>query len=227
MIPTPVSARERIFTPRSRSSQMLLMVSGQRRPMRSMATTTRVSPPARRASRRCHPRRSWVPVEPETPTSRNRFSQGTAAPEGWSSLGRWVHPQDPLLEPAAGADIAVDWCQDRSWPLQLAFMEQLPQRGSCSANRGVSYSLFAEQPGCSGRIVVVDDRLNPPVTPAKTAAASTGKVGELFGGRTGGRDCWAAGQLPFPRKRRRSECLSGQNPSACLRTSKHPSRWAG
>ena len=135
MIPTPVSARERIFTPRSRSSQMLLMVSGQRRPMRSMATTTRVSPPARRASRRCHPRRSWVPVEPETPTSRNRFSQGTAAPEGWSSLGRWVHPQDPLLEPAAGADIAVDWCQDRSWSLQLAFMEQLPQRGSCSANR--------------------------------------------------------------------------------------------
>ena len=98
--------------------------------------------------------------------------------------------------------------------------------GECSANRGVPYSPFAEQPGCSGRIVVVNDRLSPPVTPAKTAAASTGKVGELFGGRTGGRDCWATGQLPFPRKRRRSECLSGQNPSACLRKSKHPPRWA-
>ena len=65
------------------------------------------------------------------------------------------------------------------------------------------------------------------MTPAKTAAASTGKVGELFEGRTGNRDCWAAGQLPFPRKRRRSECLSGQNPSAWQRKSKHAPRWAG
>ena len=45
--------------------------------------------------------------------------------------------------------------------------------------------------------------VDPPLAPAKTVAASTGKVGELFVGRTGGRDCWAAGQLPFPRKCRR------------------------
>ena len=49
-----------------------MTVSCQVRPMRSMAATTRVSPPARRLSRRRHPRRSWVPVEPETPMSRNR-----------------------------------------------------------------------------------------------------------------------------------------------------------
>ena len=67
--------------------------------------------------------------------------------------------------------------------------------------------------------------VDPPLDPAKTVAASTGKVGELFVGRTGGRDCWAAGQLPFPRKCRRPECLSGQNPSACLRKGKHPPGW--
>ena len=50
----------------------------------------------------------------------------------------------------------------------------------------------------TGRIVVVDDSVNPPVTSAQAVAASTGKVGELFGERT-----WAgiAGLLdscPFP-----------------------------
>ena len=50
----------------------------------------------------------------------------------------------------------------------------------------------------SGRIVVVDDRVDPRVTPA----ASTGKVSKLSVGRTGNRDCWTAGQLPFPGKRR-------------------------
>ena len=34
--------------------------------------------------------------------------------------------------------------------------------------------------------------VDPPLDPAKTLAASEGKVGELFVGRTGGRDCWAA-----------------------------------
>ena len=141
-------------------------------------------------------------------------------------LGRGVHPGGTLLEPAPGPDIAVSLHHTGSLRLWHTFCGTPSATGECSANRGVPYSPFAEQPGCSGRIVVVNDRLNPPVTPAKTAAASTEKVGELFGGRTGGRDCWAAGQLPFHRKRRRSECLSGQNPSACLRKSKHPPRWA-
>ena len=139
-------------------------------------------------------------------------------------LGRGGHPGGTLLEPAAGPDIAVSLHHTGSLRLWHTFYGTPSATGECSANRGVPYSPFAEQPGCSGRIVVVNDRLNPPGSPAKMVVASTGKVGELFGGLRD-RNCWAAGQLPFPKKRRRSECLSGQNPSACLRTSKHPSRW--
>ena len=40
--------------------------------------------------------------------------------------------------------------------------------------------------GCSGRIVVVGDSVNPPVPQAKTLAASTGKVGQLFGAQGAG-----------------------------------------
>ena len=45
---------------------------------------------------------------------------------------------------------------------------------------------FTERTGCSGRTVVVNNRVDRPATPAKTDAASTGKVGELFVGRTQG-----------------------------------------
>ena len=32
-------------------------------------------------------------------------------------LGGGGHPRDTLLKPEAVTDVAVDWCQDRSWPL--------------------------------------------------------------------------------------------------------------
>ena len=147
--------------------------------------------------------------------------QGNASPLELQFLGRRIHPEDALLDPAAGPDIPVNLSHTRGLRLWHTSRDR-----ELSAFWGCSIPPFAEQPGCSGKIVVVNDRLNPPVTPAKTAAASTGKVGGLFVGRTGGRDCWATGQLPFPKKRRRSECLSGQNPSACLRKSKHAPRWA-
>ena len=49
---------------------MLPMVSSQRRPMRFMDTTNKVSPGASRESRECHARRLLVPEVPETLTYR-------------------------------------------------------------------------------------------------------------------------------------------------------------
>ena len=48
---------------------MFPMVSSQRRPMRSMDTTTKVSPCPSRESRECQARRLLVPEVPETPMS--------------------------------------------------------------------------------------------------------------------------------------------------------------
>ena len=62
-------ARLLILTPRRCRSWMLPMVSRQRRPMRSMDTTTKVSPGAIRKSRECQPRRLLVPEVPEPQTS--------------------------------------------------------------------------------------------------------------------------------------------------------------
>ena len=107
---------------------MDLTVSCQVRPMRSMATTTRVSPPARRLSRRCHPRRSWVPVEPETPMSRKQVLPGDTSPPELKLLGLGVHPGDALLEAAAGADVSVDLCHAPEFTL----MQRLPQHGNDS-----------------------------------------------------------------------------------------------
>ena len=58
------------FHPPSRSSQIDRMVSGQRQPIRSMATTTRISPETSLALRARQPARLLVPVPPETATSR-------------------------------------------------------------------------------------------------------------------------------------------------------------
>ena len=51
-------------------SRTAFTVSIQRRPIRSMATTTRISPETRWALRARQPARLLVPVPPETPTSR-------------------------------------------------------------------------------------------------------------------------------------------------------------
>ena len=56
-----LSAKLRILTPRRCRSWMLPMVSSQRRPIRSMDTTTRVSPCPSWESRECQPRRLFVP----------------------------------------------------------------------------------------------------------------------------------------------------------------------
>ena len=147
---------------------------------------------------------------------------GDTSPPELKLLGLGVHPGDALLEAAAGADVSVDLCHAPEFTL----MQRLPQHGNDSL-----FALFHTPRLWNGRDAPAGQLssmtgVDPPVTPAKTVAASTGNVGELFGRRTGGWDCWAAGQLPFPRKCRRPECLSGQNPSACLRKSKHPLRWA-
>ena len=53
-----------------RRSRTAFTVSIQRRPIRSMATTTRISPETSLALRARQPARLLVPVPPETPTSR-------------------------------------------------------------------------------------------------------------------------------------------------------------
>ena len=61
-----------------------------------------------------------------------------------SSTHAWACPLDPLLEPAAGADISVDLCHAPEFTLT----QRLPQHGEVfSILGGVSYSPFMKQPG--------------------------------------------------------------------------------
>ena len=69
--------RRLILTSLVRRSRTAFTVSIQRRPIRSMATTTRISPETRLALRARQPARLLVPVPPETPTSRWMLSSGT------------------------------------------------------------------------------------------------------------------------------------------------------
>ena len=86
---------------------------------------SRVSPPAKRSFNWCQPRRSWVPVESETPTSRKRWVKDT--PARWSAVPGSRDPSRGRLPGAGG------WCGCSRRLMscrEYMFMEQLPQRGN-------------------------------------------------------------------------------------------------
>ena len=68
-----------------------------------MATTTRVSPPARRPSSRRHPSRSWVPMVPETPTSWWMLAKGTPALRSCSSWLKMSSREEAVAALTGGA----------------------------------------------------------------------------------------------------------------------------
>ena len=104
------------------------------------ATTTRVSSPARRAFNWCQARRSWAPMEPETPTSRWMLARGTPALRSCNSWEAGFMPG------------TLSWrCRlVRMYPKSEAMpgvyvYGTLPATGKCSSSRGVPYSPFVER----------------------------------------------------------------------------------
>ncbi len=99
-----MSTRLGILTPRRYRPWVLPMVSSQRRPMRSMDTTTKVSPGANQESSECQPRRLLVPEYADILIDVRKDHTGG---QQLLALGFRVAARQLGDSGAAGTDIAV------------------------------------------------------------------------------------------------------------------------
>ena len=124
---------------------------------------------------------SWVPMEPDTPTSRWMLARGTPALQSWSSWDAGSIPGTPSLS----LRLVRMYPKIEAIPGVYVY-GTVPATGKCQVLRSVPYSPFVEHPGWTG--------LDAQVLRGDTVAAldwinrnrvdlNKAKVGCTFGGR--------------------------------------------